>query len=76
MTLAKEMIIRVSTKDGKVLKCVDEHGNKAEPVIPTQLESAFQSTTGVKHVTLLLHAHASPGCVIIIIGGTPYKICT
>ena len=72
---SKEMIIHVSTEDGHVIKVVNERGDPASPVIPNELEKAFQSKVGVKHVAVVLHTHASPGCVIIIIGGTPYMVC-
>jgi len=73
--MAEKMIIHVSTDTGEVLKCEDENGKKAEPVIPGALDETFKGKSVVKHVAVIMHTHASPGCVIIIIGGTPYKIC-
>ncbi len=72
---SKEMRIHVSTEDGKVIKVVNENGKEATPVTLKELEQTFQSKVGVKHVALILHTHASPGCVLIIIGGRAYMVC-
>lgn len=72
---SKQMIITVDTKTGKVVKVVDENGNEATRVGPERLEKIYNSEDGFKYVGSILHAHASPECVYIIVAGYAFVIC-
>lgn len=54
-------IITVEKETGKVVKVVDENGNKTTELTPDELELIYQRPDGFKYVALILHAHSSPG---------------
>ena len=73
---SERMIITVDTQTGKIVEPpVDEKGNEATPVDPKDRARIFQSPDELKYLGTILHVHSSPGCVIIMIGDRPYKIC-
>ena len=71
----KEMTIAVEGQTGNFIKVVDEKGVEATPVDPEELQRIYASKDGFRYVALMLHAHASPGCVYYFIAGRWYKIC-
>ena len=77
-TMAKETskytIITVETATGKIVGVADEKGNQATKVDPKEIEEIYDRG-GFTHVSTILHAHSSPGCVYIRIRGWPVKVC-
>ena len=71
---SKYMKIKINTETGEVVKIRDENNNKATKVDPTEMEQISQSQ-GFKHVGTILHAHSSPGCIYLIIGGWAWVVC-
>jgi len=72
---SKYLKLKIDTDTGMIVKAVDEHGNKATPVSPEEMEEIYQSKNGFKFVTTILHAHSSPGCVYYYYGGWVFRIC-
>ena len=73
---SKHMIITVDTQTGKVVEpVVDEKGRKATRVDPKKIGEIYRSEEGFKYVGTILHAHSSPGCAYLELGGTWYVIC-
>jgi hypothetical protein len=71
---SKYMKIKIEAETGKVVKIVDEKGNKATELTSEELQEIYQNKAP-KHIGEILHIHSSPGCVIVVILGTPYLIC-
>ena len=71
---SKYMKIKISTERGKVVKVVDEKGNKADELSAAELQQIYD-TQAPTHIGEILYTHSSPGCVIIRIGGTALRIC-
>ncbi len=70
------MIIKVDTESGRVVDPPeDEKGRRAEEVPCEVIDKIYRSDTGFKYVATILHAHSSPGCIYLQIGGNAYKIC-
>jgi hypothetical protein len=70
------MVIKVDTKNGRIVEPPeDEKGQKAEEVSLEAIDKIHRSDNGFKHVATILHAHSSPGCVYIRIGGKLFRIC-
>jgi hypothetical protein len=72
---SKQMIIIVDTETGKIVSVADEKGNEATKVDLDEFEKIYQSPNGFKHISTMLFAHSSPGCIYISIGGRYFKIC-
>ena len=73
---SKYMIIKVDTESGRVVEPPeDEKGQKAEEVSPAMFDEIYNSNIGFKYVATILHAHSSPGCIYIRIGGKLFRIC-
>ena len=71
------MIIKVDTKNGRIVELPqDEKGQKAEEVSMETIDEIYRTDSGFKHVATILHAHSSPGCIYIRIGGKAFKICS
>ena len=71
---SKYIKIKIETETGKVVKIVDEKGNKATELTPAELQQIYQ-TQAPKHIGEILHTHSSPGCIILVILGWPFMIC-
>jgi hypothetical protein len=71
---SKYIKIKIETETGKVVKIVDEKGNKATELTPAELQQIYQ-TQAPKHIGEILHTHSSPGCIILVILGRPFMIC-
>ena len=71
---SKYMKIKISTEMGKVVKVVDEKGNKASELPASDLQQIYQ-TQAPTHIGEILYTHSSPGCIIVHIGGKLFKIC-
>jgi len=72
---SKYFKIKINTDTGEVVKKGDEKGNDATEITQAELQQVYQSKAGVQHVGTILHAHSSPGCVYIVIGGRVFRIC-
>ena len=71
---SKYIKIKIETETGKVVKIVDEKGNKATELTPAELQQIYQ-TQAPKHIGEILHTHSSPGCIVVVILGWPFMIC-
>lgn len=71
---SKYMKITISTETGKLVKVTDENDNQATQLTPAELQQIYD-TQNPQHIGTILYTHSSPGCVIIILGNTPYKVC-
>ena len=70
------MIIKVDTKNGRIVEPPeDEKGQKAKEVSLEAIDEIYRTDSGFKHVATILHAHSSPGCIYIRIGGRFFRIC-
>jgi hypothetical protein len=73
---SRYMVIKVDTQTGKVVTPPeDENGKKAVKVSQKEINEIYQGKTGFKYVAEVLHAHNSPGCIYINLGGWWFKIC-
>jgi len=71
---SKYIKIKIETETGKVVKIVDEKGNKATELTPAELQQIYQNQTPLK-IGEILYTHSSPGCVIYVFGGYAYQFC-
>jgi hypothetical protein len=71
---SKYFKIKIDTDTGEIVKKVDENNNPATQVTQQEMDQIYQNQ-GFKHVATILHAHSSPGCVFLNIGGWAFKIC-
>ena len=70
------MFIKVDTETGMIVEPPeDENGKKATQVSSKEIDEIYNDKIGFKYVGTILHAHNSPGCVYLTIGGRTYKIC-
>ena len=58
---SKYMKIKISTETGKVVKVVDEKGNKATELTAAELQEIYQ-THAPTHIGEILYTHSSPVC--------------
>jgi hypothetical protein len=72
---SQKTIITLDTESGKVISIVDEYGKEASRVSPEEVDKIYGDEKGFRYVSTVLHAHSSPGCIYIRLGGTTYKIC-
>ena len=66
--------IKIETETGKVVKIVDEKGNKATELTPPDLQQIYK-TKSPTHIGTILYTHSSPGCIYFVHAGRAYKIC-
>jgi flagellar basal body L-ring protein FlgH len=71
---SKHMKITISTETGQLVKITDENGNPAKQLTPAELQQIYD-TQNPQHIGTILYTHSSPGCVIIHILGSAFKIC-
>ena len=71
---SKYLKIKIDTETGKIVKKVDGDQDPATPVSQEEINQIYQNQ-GFKHVATILHAHASPGCAYLNIGGWWFKVC-
>ena len=64
----------VEEETGKVLKVMNKNGEQLDPVTQADFEKIYQAD-GFKYVGTILHSKNSPGCIYVIFGGVPYRIC-
>jgi hypothetical protein len=72
---AKYMKIKLEIETGRVVKIIDENGNKAKKVSQKEVAEIYQSKTGFKHLGTILHTHSSPGCITVIFAGKAFRLC-
>jgi hypothetical protein len=67
------MTIKMEVDTGRIA-IVDEKGVpiELEELPLEELEKAYESSNGVKHVSTLLHFHMSPGCYVMTLNGRPF----
>ena len=75
--MARQAQIRIDIATGR-LKVTDEHGNNARKLSRKQ-KKRFQRDPGTYIATATIfkqsNPHAERTCIIVVIGGTEYKIC-
>ena len=71
---SKYFKIKINTETGEIVKRVDGDEHAATPVTQQEIDQIYQNQ-GFKHVATILHAHASPGCAYLNIGGWWFKVC-
>jgi len=55
-------------------KVKDKNGVEKQPMSPQEVE-AMWTNGNVKAIGVILQAPVGSECAVVIIGGTPYKIC-
>jgi hypothetical protein len=73
---SKKMKIKFDVASGKLMKVVDEKGEKATRVNQTEVGRIYRSLHGFKHIGVILHAESSPGCMYVIIADRVHEIRT
>ena len=71
---SKYFKLKIDTDTGEIVKKEDENNIAATEVPQQEIDQIYQNQ-GFKHVATILHTHASPGCIFIIIGGKAFRLC-
>jgi len=66
--------LKINTETGEIVDKADEDDNPVTEVTQQEIDDIYQNQ-GFKHVATILHTHASPGCIFVIIGGKAFKLC-
>lgn len=72
---SKYLEIKIKTDNGAIIKIKDE--NEIDAIeVSTEEAERIQQSPDVKNVAMILHIHASPGCIYVVkANGQVVKIC-
>jgi hypothetical protein len=71
---SKYIKITISTETGQLVKVTNENEQQADQLTPAELQQIFQNQAPLK-IGEIFYTHSSPGCVIIVMFGSPYLVC-
>jgi hypothetical protein len=71
---SKYIKITISTETGQLVKVTNENDQQADQLTPAELQQIMQNQAPLQ-IGEIFYTHSSPGCVIIVMFGSPYLVC-
>ena len=70
----KYVKIRINTETGELIDIKDHNNKLAKKLTPAELQQIMQNQAPLQ-IGEIFYTHSSPGCVIIVMFGSPYLVC-